>query len=96
MSHLTKEEVLKLARLARLRLSNDEVAQYTLELEEILGYVEQLSKVDTGGLTPTNQVTGLHNVFRPDVVVEYQAKPDKLLALLPNRKDDYIQVKRMI
>lgn len=96
MSHLTKEEVLKLARLARLRLSEAEVAKYTHELEEILGYIEQLSKVDTNGLEPTNQVTGLHNVFRPDEVVEYQARPEKLLALQPNRKDDYIQVKRMI
>lgn len=96
MSHLTKQEVLKLARLARLRLSEEEVKQYSKELEEILGYVEQLSKVDTAGLEPTNQVTGLHNVFRPDVVVEYQAKPDSLLASLPDRKDDYVQVKRMI
>lgn len=96
MSHLTKEEVLKLARLARLRLSEAEVAKYTHELEEILGYIEQLSRVDTNGLEPTNQVTGLHNVFRTDEVVEYQARPEKLLALLPNRKDDYIQVKRMI
>lgn len=96
MSHLSNEQVMKLAKLARLRLSDEEVTKYAHELEEILGYIEQLSKVDTDGLAPTNQVTGLHNVFRPDEVVEYQAKPDKLLALLPNRKDDYIQVKRMI
>ena len=96
MSKITHEEVLKLARLARLSLSDEEVKKYTEELAEILGYVEMLSKVDTTGLQPTNQVTGLYNVFRPDVVVEYQAKPDKLLALLPTRKDDYIKVKRMI
>jgi len=96
MSQITKEEVLKLARLARLSLSNTEVQKYTEELGAILGYVEMLSKVETAGLEPTNQVTGLHNVFRQDVVQEYQAKPDKLLASLPNRKDDYIQVKRMI
>jgi aspartyl-tRNA(Asn)/glutamyl-tRNA(Gln) amidotransferase subunit C len=96
MSKITHAEVLKLARLARLSLSHEEVQKYTEELAEILGYVEMLSKVDTSGLAPTNQVTGLHNVFRPDTVVEYQAKPDKLLALLPKQKDDYIQVKRMI
>ncbi len=96
MSQLTKEEVLKLARLARLRLSDEEVQKYTEELGEILGYVEMLSKVDTANLEPTNQVTGLHNVFRPDVVQDYKAKPEKLLGSLPNRKDDYIQVKRMI
>jgi len=96
MSQITNDEVLKLARLSRLRLTDAEVQKYTSELAEILGYIDMLSKVDTGGLEPTNQVTGLQNVFRPDTVQEYQATPDELLKLLPKQKNDYIQVKRMI
>jgi aspartyl-tRNA(Asn)/glutamyl-tRNA(Gln) amidotransferase subunit C len=96
MSQLTKEEVLKLARLARLRLSDEEVEKYTNELGEILTYVELLSSVDTDGLQPTNQVTGLENVYRPDVVQEYVAKPDVLLKGTPSNKNGYIHVKRMI
>jgi aspartyl-tRNA(Asn)/glutamyl-tRNA(Gln) amidotransferase subunit C len=96
MSQLTKEEVLKLAKLARLRLSEDEVAKYTEELGEILNYVEQLSEVDTSNLKPTNQVTGLHSVYRKDEVVDYQAKPEELLSAAPESKDGYIKVKRMI
>lgn len=96
MSQLTKEEVLKLAKLARLRLSEDEVAKYTDELAEILNYVELLSTVDTKGLEPTNQVTGLKSVYRKDEMVEYQAKPKELLGAAPDSKDGYIKVKRMI
>lgn len=96
MSQLTKEEVLKLARLARLRLTDEEVEKYTTELGEILTYVELLSTVDTDGLKPTNQVTGLHNVFRPDTVQSYSSTPEKLLKATPVNKDGYIQVKRMI
>lgn len=96
MSQLTKEEVLKLAKLARLRLSDEEVEKYTNELGEILTYVELLSAVDTNELQPTNQVTGLQNVYRPDIVQEYTASPDKLLSATPSNKDGYIQVKRMI
>jgi len=96
MSQLTKEEVLKLAQLARLRLSDAEVEQYAKELNAILGYVEQLSDVDTKGLKPTDQVTGLQNVMRPDTVREYTAGPAKLLAQTPDKKDQYIKVHRMI
>ena len=96
MSQLTKEEVLKLAKLARLKLSEVEVAKYTEELGEILNYVELLSKVDTSDLKPTNQVTGLHSVYRKDEVVEYQAKPKELLNQAPDSQNGYIKVKRMI
>lgn len=96
MSQLTKEEVLKLAKLARLRLTDEEVDKYTEELGEILTYVELLSNVDTDGLKPTNQVTGLENVYRADVVQDYSAQPDLLLKGAPSSKDGYIKVKRMI
>jgi aspartyl-tRNA(Asn)/glutamyl-tRNA(Gln) amidotransferase subunit C len=96
MSQLTKEEVLKLARLARLRLDDEEVEKFTTELGSILTYVEQLSGVDTEGLKPTNQVTGLQNIYREDVIKDYVAKPETLLRATPSSKDGYIMVKRMI
>ena len=50
MAKLTKEDVLKLAALARISLSDDEVEKFATELNAILGYVEQLSGVDVSGL----------------------------------------------
>jgi aspartyl-tRNA(Asn)/glutamyl-tRNA(Gln) amidotransferase subunit C len=96
MSKLTKDEVLKLAKLARLQLTEVEVNKYAHELGEILEYVELLSSVDTSGLEPTNQVTGLHSVYRKDEVKAYQSKPEDLLALAPESQSGYIKVKRMI
>ena len=87
---------MKLARLARLDLTEDEVEEYSHELSEILQYVEQLSSVDVKGLKPTNQVTGLTNVTRQDKVKDYGYKPEDLLKNVPQTKDDQIKVKRML
>lgn len=96
MAKLTREDVLKLARLARISLSDEEVDHYTDDLSAILGYVEQLSAVDVEGLTPTNQVTGLTNVMREDDVRDYGYTPADLLKIVPNAQADQIKVKRMI
>lgn len=96
MTKLTRDDVLKLARLARLGLTDDEVAEFGKELSAILQYVEQLSGVDVDGLEPTSQVTGLTNVTRPDVVKDYGYKPAQLLENVPATAKGHIKVKRMI
>lgn len=96
MSKLTREDVLKLAKLARLELTDAEVEEYSTELTEILQYVEQLSGVDVKGLKPTNQVTGLVNVTREDKIKDYGYETKDLLKNVPEVKDDQIKVKRMI
>lgn len=96
MSKLTKEDILKLARLARLQLTEAEVDKYAVELSEILQYVEQLSSVDVTGLEPTNQVTGLVNVTRADEIKSYGYSPLDLRKNLPSIENDQIKVKRMI
>ena len=93
---LGSEEIVALARLAKLHLSDDEVDKYRDELGAILEYVEQLASVDTGGLEPTSQVTGLFNQMREDTVEVQQATPEALIRLAPKSKDGYIQVGRMI
>lgn len=96
MTKLTREDVLKLARLARLDLSGDEVEEFAGELSEILQYVEQLQSVDVGGLKPTNQVTGLTNVMRADKVRDYGYEAADLLKNVPAVQDGQIKVRRMI
>ncbi len=96
MNKLAREDVLKLARLARLDLSENEVEEYSRELSEILRYVEQLQAVDISGLKPTNQVTGLVNVMRDDKTRDYGYKPEDLLKNVPEVQDNQIKVKRMI
>lgn len=96
MADLTRDDVLKLARLARLTITDEEIEKYRKELSDILRYVEQLSKVDVTGLEPTTQVTGLKNIMREDEVADYGASPDDLLRIVPKTHDRHIKVKRMI
>lgn len=96
MADLSKDDVLKLAQLARLQLTDDEVNEFTAELAEILKYVELLDGVDTDGLLPTSQVTGLVNVTRPDEIRDYGYKPADLLNNVPAVEDNQLKVRRMI
>lgn len=63
---LTKDEVKKVAQLARLELSEEEVETLTPQLSNILGFIDQLKEVDTVNVQPTAQVTGLSDVWRAD------------------------------
>ena len=96
MAQLTRDDILKLARLARLELSEDEIIEYGIELSGILQYVEQLQQIDVAGLEPTNQVTGLVNVTRADEIHDYGYVPADLLSNVPATKGGQIQVKRML
>ena len=96
MAKLTRDDVLKLAQLARLELSDAEIEEYATELSEILQYVEHLQSVDIEGLEPTNQITGLTNVTRGDEIKDYGYEPADLLNNLPSAEDNQIKTKMMI
>lgn len=96
MADLTRDDVLKLARLARLTITDEEVEKYRAELSEILKYVEQLGNADAEGLEPTSQVTGLKNVMREDEIADYGVTPDALLKIAPHTEGRHVKVKRMI
>ncbi|HET8670015.1 MAG TPA: Asp-tRNA(Asn)/Glu-tRNA(Gln) amidotransferase subunit GatC [Candidatus Saccharimonadales bacterium] len=96
MAELTRENVLKLARLARLDITDGEAEAFRKEMSEILEYIAQLDKVDVSGLEPTTQVTGLKNVMREDEIWDYGVSPEDLLRLVPKKQDNQIKVNRMI
>ena len=64
---IDREQVLHVARLARLRLSDDEVEPMTGELSKILDHIEKISELDLDGVEPTSHVVELENVLREDV-----------------------------
>ena len=68
MSKISKEQVLHLAKLARLHLTAEEVDLYQGELASIIGFIDQLQAVDVSQLPATEQVTRLENVTRADRV----------------------------
>jgi aspartyl-tRNA(Asn)/glutamyl-tRNA(Gln) amidotransferase subunit C len=63
---IDREQVLHVARLARLELSEDELERMAGELSTILDHVEQMNELDLDGVEPTSHVVALENVLRPD------------------------------
>jgi aspartyl-tRNA(Asn)/glutamyl-tRNA(Gln) amidotransferase subunit C len=96
MAKLTPQDVLKLAQLVRLTLTEEELHKYSAELTRTLRFLEQLDSVDVSGVEPTAQVTGLVNVMRKDEIVDYGPTPEELLKNAPDRQENYIKVKRVI
>jgi len=92
---LTKEEVIKLAKLSRIALSEAEVEKFQKNLDTVLSYVDELQKVDTQGLEEVNQVTGLVNVQRDDKVSVAENRDD-IFGQAPEMKDEYFKVKAIL
>ena len=95
MSGLNKEEVEEIALLARLRLGEAEAQKLAGELSAILGYVEQLQKVDTTGVEPMTHAVPLDCPMRPDAVAP-SLSADEALADAPQRAEDFFAVPRII
>jgi aspartyl-tRNA(Asn)/glutamyl-tRNA(Gln) amidotransferase subunit C len=70
MAKLTKADVLHVAKLAKLDLTDGEVKKFLLQLSEIVDHIGQLQKVDTIKIEPTSQTSGLDNIFRGDEIKE--------------------------
>jgi aspartyl-tRNA(Asn)/glutamyl-tRNA(Gln) amidotransferase subunit C len=96
MSKLSREDVLKLAALSELKLSDEEIGRLQSELGEILDYVNLLDEVDVNGLQPTYQVSGLKNVYRDDEVKDYGYETQDLLKNAPAIQDGQFKVKRVL
>lgn len=95
MSHIGTTEVERIAKLARIGLSPDQVASMSVELGNIVEFVEQLQQVDVEGVAPTDQVTGLIDVWREDEVKPSVSRQE-LLKNAPASQDGYIVVKRVL
>lgn len=93
---ISLDDVKKLASLSALQVSDDEAVRLQSELENILKFVEQLNSIDTEGVEPTYQVTGLENVWRDDEIIDYGLSREALLKNAPSQQDGQIKVKRVL
>jgi aspartyl-tRNA(Asn)/glutamyl-tRNA(Gln) amidotransferase subunit C len=92
-----KEEVKHIAKLARLGLSEKEIEKYQKELSKILDYIEKLKEVNVSNIKATFHPLKIKNVVREDA----QLKKDindikKLIELMPERKGEYLKVKKIL
>lgn len=92
---LTKEEVAKVAVLARISLTEAEVEKFQHDLSAVLDYVAELNLVHIDGVEEVSQVTGLVNVQRDDVAVVFEDL-QAITSQAPETKDGYYKVKAIL
>ena len=92
---LTREEVARIALLARLRLTDDEASALTEQLDQILGYMDKLNQVDTANVEPFSHASVAASAFRDDQVTN-QPNPDALLANAPDRDATFFKVPKIL
>lgn len=95
MTHITADDVRKVAQLARLDLPEERIATYTVQLERILDYVAHLQQVDTEGVPPTTRAVEVVNVTREDRVEPTPVR-EELLDLAPQREGDFFRVPKIL
>lgn len=92
---LTREQVIRIAELARLELTEEETALYQEQLSAVLEYAERLEALDTDAIPPTASVLLARNVMRDDVPQPSMARDD-ILFNAPDSKDNCFQVQAVL
>lgn len=95
MSTISNDDVQRLAGLSGLHLADDEAIGLRQDLEHIVEYINTLGQLDTSGVEPTYQVTGLENVWREDEVRQGLGR-EELLALAPETADHQVKVPQVL
>ena len=92
---IDREQVKKVAYLARLDITPEEEQQFTTQLNSILDYFEQLSELDTDNVPPTTRAIELSNITRPDKLNPF---PDKeaLIQAAPEQEGEYFRVPKIM
>lgn len=92
---ISKDEVRYVAKLARIKIPEDNLDDFTQQLDKILNYIEKLNQLDTQNVAPTSHVLGLKNVFRKD-----EPKPslanEEVLRNAPEKENGHFKVPRII
>lgn len=92
---LDREEVRKVALLARLEITPEEEEQFTQQLSSILEYFEQLSELDTTEVPPTTRAIDVNNITRPDRLEPFENRPG-LLEQAPEQEDEFFRVPQIL
>ena len=92
---LSKEDVLKIAKLSKLEFSENEIEKFRTDLNKIFDHMEELNSVDTSEVEPLFNVLDLKDVLRKDIVRDSGIKKD-ILKNAPNSDDEFIIVPKVV
>ena len=96
MANMKKEDVLHLAKLARIKLSDKEVIRFAGEIESVINYVSQINEI-VADKNLTKKVGPVYNVFREDKVTNLPGTFSEVLkSSMPDRDGDYLKVKKIL
>ena len=95
MRRISRDEVSKVAKLAKLKLSEEQIDNHANQIEKILDYINQLEKIDTNNVPCTTRAIEVVNNFRIDAKETYKNRDD-ILNLAPSREDDFFKVPKII
>jgi aspartyl-tRNA(Asn)/glutamyl-tRNA(Gln) amidotransferase subunit C len=95
MTKIDEAQVRRVALLSRLELSDEEVAQFSVQLSDIVEYIEKLNELDTTHVEPLAHCLGVHNVLREDVP-RPSLTNEQALANAPQRQDEYFKVPKIL
>ncbi|MBE9058667.1 Asp-tRNA(Asn)/Glu-tRNA(Gln) amidotransferase subunit GatC [Sphaerospermopsis sp. LEGE 08334] len=92
---IDREQVHKVANLARLELTPEEETQFSTQLSDILEYIEQLSELDVADVPPTTRAIDVSNITREDKLQPY---PDReaILSSAPKQEGDFFKVPKIL
>ena len=94
---LTREEILNIATLARIGVSEQDVEKYQHDLSEILDYFKKVDEVDVAGVEPIGHITGMQNTFRSDENFDFgELGKEEIMKNVPEVKGEYIKVKSVL
>lgn len=92
---IDREQVQKVAHLARLELTSEEEGKFTTQLNDILDYFEQLSELDVSDVPPTTRAIDVSNVVRVDRLQPYTDR-ETILEGAPDRDGDFFKVPKIV
>lgn len=97
---LSDTEVRKIAKLARIELTDSEIEKYKDELSSILDFINKLNEVNTDNVEPLRQITGLTNSVRPDEShKEFEMNDElneKLIGQAPHKENRFVKVRAIL
>lgn len=92
---VSKEDVIHIAKLARIEISDEELEKYTIDLDNIVNYSNTLSSIDVSGVEPTNHILDIKNVFRADEVKPSYDR-EEILKNAPTKAGGCVSVPKVI
>jgi aspartyl-tRNA(Asn)/glutamyl-tRNA(Gln) amidotransferase subunit C len=95
MTKIDREQVRKVAHLARLELTEEEEEQFATQLSGILEYFEQLNELDTSGVEPTTRAIDVSNITRPDQL-QTDTEREMILDSAPDREGEFFKVPQIM